>query len=52
MKRTAAAWDTTALPDGHLENHARLYLTLKKLMPRQGSTVRPSSAGPRWATCT
>ncbi len=29
MKRTAAAWDTTALPDGHLENHARLYLTLK-----------------------
>lgn len=36
MKRAAAAWDTSALPDGHLENHARLYLTLKKLMPRQG----------------
>ncbi len=36
MKRVADTWDTTALPDGHLENHARLYLTLKKLMPRQG----------------
>ena len=36
MRRTADAWDTAALPDGHLENHARLYLTLKNLMPRQG----------------
>lgn len=36
MKRTAETWDVSALPDGHLENHARLYLTLKKLMPGQG----------------
>lgn len=36
MQRTAARWDASALPDGHLENHARLYLALKRLMPRQG----------------
>lgn len=36
MAATAKAWDTAALPEGHLENHVRLYLTLKKLMPRQG----------------
>ena len=36
MKRTAEKWDTSALPEGHLENHARLYLALKKLMPQQG----------------
>lgn len=36
MERTAGSWDTSTLPDGHLENHVRLFLTLKKLMPRQG----------------
>lgn len=36
MKKTAETWDTAALPDGHLENHARLYLALKKLYPMQG----------------
>lgn len=36
MEKTASSWDTTALPEGHLENHVRLFLTLKKLMPRQG----------------
>ncbi len=36
MKKTAKTWDTSALPDGHLENHARLYLALKKLYPLQG----------------
>lgn len=29
-------WDATALPDGHLENHARLYLALKRLVQQQG----------------
>jgi len=36
MEKIAGTWDTSALPEGHLENHARLYLTLKSLMPRQG----------------
>ncbi len=36
MERTSKAWDTSALPEGHLENHARLLLTLRELMPRQG----------------
>lgn len=35
MKRVSGTWDATALPDGHLENHARLYLVLKELMPEQ-----------------
>ena len=36
MDRVAKSWDTAALPEGHLENHTRLILTLRKLMPRQG----------------
>lgn len=36
MQRTAARWDPSALPAGHLENHVRLYLALKKLYPQQG----------------
>lgn len=35
MERTAQLFNTTELPEGHLENHARLYLTLKKLMKTQ-----------------
>ncbi len=35
MKRVSDTWDVSALPDGHLENHARLYLVLKELMPEQ-----------------
>ncbi len=31
-----ARWDTALLPEGHLENHARLYLALKRLIPRYG----------------
>ncbi len=29
-------WKTDDVPEGYLENHARLYLTLKKLAPMQG----------------
>lgn len=36
MKRVSDTWDISALPDGHLENHARLYLALKQLYPQQG----------------
>lgn len=36
MDLVAGSWDTTALPAGHLENHARLYLALKELFARQG----------------
>lgn len=36
MKKTSQTWDVTALPDGHLENHARLYLSLRKLFKQQG----------------
>lgn len=36
MKQTEALWDTSSLPEGHLENHVRLYLALKELFPRQG----------------
>lgn len=36
MRRVADTWDTTALPEGHLENHARLYLALKELFQAQG----------------
>lgn len=35
MERTAKRWDTASLPAGYLENHVRLYLTLKTLMPEQ-----------------
>ncbi|MDY5007737.1 L-fucose/L-arabinose isomerase family protein [Candidatus Allofournierella merdipullorum] len=36
MARVSGKWDVTALPDGHLENHARLYLVLKELVKKQG----------------
>lgn len=36
MRCVADTWDTSALPAGHLENHARLYLALKDLFRRQG----------------
>lgn len=36
MRRVADTWDTTALPEGHLENHSRLYLALKELFHAQG----------------
>ena len=36
MARIDGDWDTKALPDGHLENHARLYLALKQLVAKQG----------------
>lgn len=36
MDRVEKTWDASALPEGHLENHARLILTLRRLMPRQG----------------
>lgn len=35
-RRTAELWNTAELPEGHLENHARLYLVLKELMKEQG----------------
>ena len=31
-----ATWNTKEVPEGHLENHARLYLVLKELMKEQG----------------
>lgn len=36
MAHTAQLWNVSALPEGHLENHVRLYLALKELFPRQG----------------
>lgn len=36
MKKVSDRWDVSALPDGHLENHARLYLALKQLVKEQG----------------
>lgn len=36
MARVSDQWDVSALPDGHLENHARLYLALRQLIPQQG----------------
>ena len=36
VNRVAQKWDTTMLPEGHLENHARLYLALKDLFSKQG----------------
>ena len=36
MKRVEGLWDTKALPAGHLENHARLYMALKDLFHKQG----------------
>ncbi len=36
IENTKKLWDTNALPEGYLDNHVRLYLTLKKLAPMQG----------------
>lgn len=36
MERVTGLWDTSALPAGHLENHARLYMALKELFHQQG----------------
>ncbi len=36
MREIQERWDTRNLPEGHLENHARLYLALKKLVPEYG----------------
>ncbi len=36
IANTLNLWDTSELPDGHLDNHVRLYLALKKLVPQQG----------------
>ena len=36
MARVSGKWDVSALPDGHLENHARLYLVLRELVKKQG----------------
>lgn len=36
-------WDTSRMPEGHLENHCRLYLALKELYPTLGysySTIK------------
>lgn len=35
MERVERLWNTKELPEGHLENHARLYLVLKELMKEQ-----------------
>lgn len=35
MKRVEETWNTAEVPEGHLENHARLYLALKELMDVQ-----------------
>lgn len=36
MERVRKMWDTAAVPKEYLENHAQLYLSLKRLMPQQG----------------
>lgn len=36
MKRLSGRFDPSQLPEHHLENHARLYLALKKVMAAQG----------------
>lgn len=36
MEKVAAGYDPSQLPQGHLENHSRLYLALKKQMKAQG----------------
>lgn len=35
MAKMAEAYDTGKLPEGHLENHSRLYLALKEVMAEQ-----------------
>lgn len=39
MDAVAARWDISKLPEGHLENHSRLYLTMKQQMKAQGFDV-------------
>lgn len=36
MQVVADTWDTTGLPEGHLENHVRLYMALRELFRVQG----------------
>ena len=36
MARVSARWDPAKLPEGHLENHSRLYLALRKRMQLDG----------------
>lgn len=36
MDAVSAHWETSGLPEGHLENHARLHLALKEIMAQQG----------------
>ena len=36
MELVAKTWDISKLPEGHLENHSRLYLALKKRMKLDG----------------
>ena len=36
MKKVSEKWNTSKLPEGHLENHCRLYLALKKRMVIDG----------------
>jgi len=35
MKNTSQTFNTTMLPDGHLENHSRLYFAMKQVMKEQ-----------------
>lgn len=35
MEKVESLWNTKELPEGHLENHARLYMVLKELMKVQ-----------------
>lgn len=35
MAKMSKTYDTTKLPDGHLENHSKLYLALKEVMKEQ-----------------
>lgn len=36
QQRAEQLWNTKEVPEGHMENHARLYLVLKQLMKEQG----------------
>lgn len=36
MKQMSERFDTTQLPEGHLENHSKLYLAIKEVMAEQG----------------
>lgn len=39
MRQEGAQFDPSGLPEGHAENHSRLYLALKELMTEQGYDV-------------